>query len=153
MKSKMWVRKALMVAVVATTGGAAFATEGGGSTYPNGAENYLVGAMPPPGVYVLEYLSGYSANQLRDNNGNQVPINFNLNVTAASTRLIWVTDQKLFGGQLAFHTIAPLVNVGASVNGAGQTKSGLGDMVFGPGLGYNVSENLHYVVRADEIGG
>lgn len=25
------------------------ATEGGGSTYPGGAENYLVGAAPPPG--------------------------------------------------------------------------------------------------------
>jgi len=149
MKNNMWIRKGLMVAFVAINSGTAFATEGGGSIYPNGGENYLVSDMPPPGVHVLEYLSGYNANRLNDNNGNQVPINFNLNVTAAATRLIWVTDQTVFGGQLAFHAIAPLVNVGVSVNGAGQTKSGLGDMTFGPGLGYHISENLHYIVAVD----
>ncbi len=149
MKSKMWVRKALIVAAVATTSGTAFATEGGGSIYPNGAENYLVAAIPPPGVYVLEYLSGYSADKLLDNNGNPAPINFDLNVTAAATRLIWVTDQQILGGQLAFHAIAPLVHVSASVNGAGQTKSGLGDITFGPALGYHASENLHYLYGLD----
>jgi len=149
MKNNMWIRKALLVAVTATVGSTAFATEGGGSIYPNGAENYLVGAMPPPGVYALEYLSNYSASQLQDNNGNQIPMNFNLNVSAAATRLIWVTNQTVLGGQLAFHAIAPLVNVGVSVNGAGQTKSGLGDMTFGPALGYHVSENLHYIVAVD----
>ena len=149
MSIKKWVRKALTVAVAVTACGAACATEGGGSIYPNGSENYLVSDMPPPGVHVLEYLSGYSADQLRDNNGNQVPIDFKLNVTAAATRVIWVTNQTLFGGQLGFHAIVPFVNVGASVNGAGQTKSGLGDSTFGPGLGYHVSENLHFVVAVD----
>ena len=149
MKSKKWVCQALVVITAITAGGAACATEGGGSIYPNGAENYLVGDMPGPGVYVLEYLSGYSAGQLRDNNGNQVPIDFNLNVTAAATRLIWITDQTLFGGQFGLHAIVPLVNVGVSVNSTGQTKSGLGDVTFGPGLGYHVSENLHYVFAVD----
>ena len=152
MNSKQWMRQAVMMAAVtvaATTGSSAFATEGGGSIYPNGAENYMVGAVPPPGLYVLEYLSGYSASQLNDNAGNQIPLNFNLNATAAATRFIWVTDQKILCGQLAFHAIAPLVNLGVSINGTGQTKSGLGDMDFGSALAYHASENLHYLFAVD----
>jgi hypothetical protein len=32
-----------------------YATEGGGGMYPNGNENYLVGALPPPGFYTMLY--------------------------------------------------------------------------------------------------
>jgi len=149
MKSNKRIRQLVIGALAATAGAAALATEGGGSIYPNGAEGYLVADMAAPGLHMFEYLSGYRADRLLDNNGNQVPIDFNLNVTAASTRVIWVTDQKLFGGQLAFHVIAPLVNVGVSVNGAGQNKSGLGDTTFGPGLGFHLSDSLHIVAAVD----
>ncbi len=33
----------------------AFATEGGGGAYPNGAEGFMAGAVPPPGNYVINY--------------------------------------------------------------------------------------------------
>ncbi len=149
-KQRMYQTMLMAATTIALIGSHhANATEGGGSIYPNGAENYMVGAVPPPGVYVLEYLSGYNASQLRDNSGNQVPVNFNLNVTAAATRAIWVTDQTLLGGQLAFHLIAPLVNLGVSVNGSGQTKSGLGDITVGSALAYHASENLHYLFAVD----
>ncbi|MDW5416646.1 transporter [Iodobacter sp. CM08] len=127
----------------------ALATEGGGGMYPNGNENYLVAAMPPPGVYVLEYLIGYQADKLRDNNGNQIPLDFNVKVAAAATRLIWVTDQKILDGQLALHVIAPLLNVDVSVAGKNQSQTGVGDMVFGAGLGYHASDKLHYVFAVD----
>ena len=42
----------------------ALATEGGGSTASLGAENFLTGAAPPPGFYVLEYINHYRANRL-----------------------------------------------------------------------------------------
>jgi hypothetical protein len=134
-----------MAAISAT----ALATEGGGSIYPNGAENYILAAMPPPGLYGIAYIASYNANELRDNNGKRVPLDFDLDVSAVSSRLIWVTDQKLFGGQLAFHAIAPLVHISATVNGMGKTKSGLADVTFGPALGYHASENLHYVFVLD----
>src|SRR5450830_215123 len=149
MKRKVWIHKAIIFGAMSVTGSTAFATEGGGSIYPNGTENYTVAVMPPPGVYVLEYLSSYSANKFLDNNGNQAANNFHLNVSAMATRAIWVTDQQILGGQLSFHTIAPLLNMGVSVDGAGQSKSGLGDMTFGAGLGYHVSDKLHYVVGFD----
>ncbi|MFZ1574382.1 MAG: hypothetical protein WAT36_03925, partial [Chromatiaceae bacterium] len=31
----------------------AAATEGGGGHYPNGAEDFMVGALPPPGTYFI----------------------------------------------------------------------------------------------------
>jgi hypothetical protein len=128
---------------------AVLATENGGSIYPNGNENYLSGAMPPPGVYALAYLSSYQADSLRDNTGAAKAVDFRLNVSAVATRVIWVTQQQLFGGQLAWAAIAPWVTVGATVNGNSQTKSGLGDMTFGPALGWNLSESLHLVAAVD----
>jgi hypothetical protein len=127
----------------------AMATEGGGGMYPNGNENYLVAAMPPPGFYVLEYLIGYKADKLIDNSGDQIPLDFKVNVAAAATRLIWVTDQQLMGGQLALHVIAPILNVDVTVAGRNQTQTGLGDMVLGAGLGYHASDKLHYVFAID----
>ena len=32
------------------------AIAGGGQSYPNGAEAFMSGAIPPPGVYFLDYL-------------------------------------------------------------------------------------------------
>ncbi len=46
------------------------ATEGGGSTYPGGAENYL-GSCPASGLYVLEYGQMYTADSVKDNSGNR----------------------------------------------------------------------------------
>lgn len=127
----------------------AMATEGGGGVYPNGVENYMVGALPPPGVYYLVYGSRYDANTLRDNSGNKVPIDFKVEATALAPRIVWVTQQKVLGGQLAFHAIAPLVNLKVSVPGTSGSDSGLGDITVGAGLGYHLSPNLHYVVAVD----
>ena len=33
------------------------ATQGGGGAYPNGAEDFMSGALPPPGTYLLNYMS------------------------------------------------------------------------------------------------
>jgi len=127
----------------------ALATEGGGGIYPNGAENYMVGALPPPGTYYLLYGSHYEASTLRDNAGNKVPVDFKVQVTAVAPRIVWVTNQQVLGGQLAFHAIAPLVDLKVAVAGASGSDSGLGDMTFGAGLGYHLSPNLHYVAAVD----
>jgi hypothetical protein len=125
------------------------ATEGGGGIYPNGVENYMVGALPPPGTYYLLYGSRYDASTLRDKTGNKVPIDFNVQATAVAPRIVWVTNQQVLGGQLALHAIAPLVSLKVRVPGTSGSDSGLGDMTVGAGLGYHLSPNLHYVVAVD----
>jgi hypothetical protein len=130
----------------------AFATEGGGSSYPMGAENYLTGAMPPPGFYTLAFISHYRANELKDGSGNKVPVEFSVRATAISPRFIWVTENKLFGGQVAHAAIVPLVDLDVSVAGSSQRKRGLGDIIVTAlALGYHHTEKLHSVVALDVV--
>lgn len=127
------------------------ATEGGGSSYPMGAENYTIGAMPPPGFYTLMYASHYEADSLRGNDGNKLPVDFRVRASSIDPRFIWVTQQQVFGGSLAFHAIVPLVELKVDLNGQSQKKQGLGDVIFGPALGYHPSEKLHTIVALDII--
>ena len=93
----------------------------------------------------LTYASHYEASTLRDNSGNKVPLNFNVQADAWALRVVHVTDQQVLGGQLLFHAVAPVVNLKVQVGAANDSTSGLADMGFGTGLGYHASDKLHYV--------
>lgn len=53
-------------AALLTAASPSFATVGGGSTHPVGAENPLAGAAPPPGGCVRECVHGDSARLARE---------------------------------------------------------------------------------------
>ncbi|KAG1205406.1 hypothetical protein G6F35_011658 [Rhizopus arrhizus] len=123
------------------------ATEGGGlGIYPDGLENFMSGALPSPGVHMLVYGGGARYDTLRGNDGERVPVpGFKVDVNVLAPRLIWVTEQQVMGGQLAFHAIAPLLDVTFKAAGERYRSTGLGDMTLGVALGYHVSPTLHYV--------
>lgn len=125
------------------------ATEGGGSSYPMGAENYMTGAMPPPGFYGQIFAESYRADRLLDNRGQRAVDDFHLSADVIAPRLIWVTEQKILDGVLAFHVNVPLVDLRVEVNGQHQNKTGLGDIIFGPALGYHYSEKFHAIYAVD----
>ncbi|PHM68111.1 transporter [Xenorhabdus sp. KJ12.1] len=127
------------------------ATEGGGvGIYPDGLDNYLSGALPPPGVHVLLYGGNIHYNQLRGNNGSRLPVpGFKVNVNVLAPRLVLVTDQQIMGGQLAYHTIVPLLSVTAEAGGKRSDSKGIGDITFGPALGYHPAPDLGYVIGLD----
>lgn len=137
--------------VIALSGGLTHASEQGGSSYPMGAENYMAGAMPPPGVYGQLFASHYEANTFRGNHGQKLPMDFDIRVDCIAPRLIWVTEQQILGGNLGFHIIVPLVDLKVSLNGQSQSNSGLGDIIFAPALGYHFSEKMHAVFAVDTI--
>lgn len=147
---KAALRKALpATAIAAVLINPAWATEGGGSIYANGVENFLSGAMPPPGFYPIVYGTRYRATSLRDNDGNDIAAaigGFRAEVTGVVPRFVWVTDKQVMGGQLAFHAIVPLLNVDVKVGPSQQRKTGIGDINLAAALGYHVSEKLHYVL-------
>jgi hypothetical protein len=152
MKNLSKIMPGALVAGLALVGFAASASEGGGSSYPMGAENYLTGAMPPPGFYTLAFINHYSADELKDDSGNTVPVDFRVRATAISPRFVWVTGNTLFGGQVAHAVIVPLVNLDVSVAGASQRKRGLGDIIVTAlALGYHHSDKLHSVAAVDVI--
>lgn len=101
------------------------ATEGGGlGIYPDGLENFMSGALPPQGVHVLMYGGNAHYDSIRDNKGDKIPVpGFSVNVNVLAPRLIWVTDQKILGGDLAFHTIVPLLDVTAKAAGKKRDES------------------------------
>lgn len=129
----------------------AYATEGGGSIYPVGTENYVCCALPPPGVYGMVFAQRYHASEVRGNDGQVVtPPTFGVTAYAVAPRLVWVTPTTLAGASLGFHAILPVVNLDVEVMpGLAQKKSGLGDMVFGPALGWHHSPQLHSVLALD----
>lgn len=139
------------VAVVAANN-VAQATEGGGSVYPVGSENFTCCALPPPGVYGMVYVQNYSANKVRGNDGQVVtPDSFKVKATAVAPRLVWVTPTQVAGASVTgLHAILPVVNLSVDVApGASQSKSGIGDVVFGPFLAWHHSESLHTVAGID----
>lgn len=128
---------------------AAQATEGGGSSYPMGADNYMTGAMPPPGFYAQIFAERYRADRLLDNRGKSALDDFHLSADVIAPRLIWVTEQKVLDGALAFHLNVPLVDLRVDVNGQHQKKTGMGDIIFGPALGYHYSDKFHAIYALD----
>lgn len=141
-----------LAACLLTVVSAAHATEGGGSTYGHGTENFMVGAVPPPGFYGLVYANHYSADRLNDASGNSLGIpGFKVRASAIVPRLVWVPGIKVLGGDLVTHAVAPLVNLKVSAMGASLSKSGLGDVTVGVGLGYHHSPQFHSAVALDFI--
>lgn len=152
MQPSSFIRRPLVAAACALLGAGAFATEGGGSIYPHGVENFMGGALPPPGTYGIVYGESYSADRVNDGSGNQVtPPDFKVTANVVALRPVWVTGQKVAGGDLVLHTIIPLVNLKVTAGGASQSKSGVGDITVGAGLGFHHSANLHSIVALDVI--
>ena len=142
------VAAALLLGPLALTG-PAFATEGGGGAYPNGAEDFMMGALPPPGTYFKNYLTYYTASKLKDDNGNDLVANFDLKVAADVIRFIHVTNYEILGASWAVHTLIPLVYQDVKLGGGKDDRFGLGDIIVDPIiLGWH-SKNIHATVGLD----
>ncbi len=143
----------LAVSLLATT--PVGATEGGGGHYPNGAEDFMAGALPPPGTYFINYLNYYTADRFNDEDGNKLFDKFDLNVLANTLRFVHVTDVQLLGASWAVHAFVPFVHVDAKlrpVAGAptlDDDRGALGDIILDPFiLGWH-SKNWHFTVGLD----
>lgn len=130
---------------------------GGGQHYPEGVEDFAVGALPPPGVYLVNYLLLIQKNSLKDDGGNNVLPSFKASVVAEVPRLIYVTPLKLLGASYAMQLFIPTYSAdvragttpGAS-NLVDSTDKGLGDIIFSPlVLGWHFGPNLHTVFAVD----
>ncbi len=143
--------KAAVGAAMVLCATATFATEGGGSIYPVGTENYLCCALPPPGTYGMVFAQNYTADKVLGNDGQVVtPDTFKVRATAIAPRFVWVSPYKLGDASFGMHAILPIVDLKVNVMpGQSQSKTGIGDLVFGPVLGWHHSESLHTVLALD----
>jgi hypothetical protein len=126
----------------------ASATEGGGGAYPNGAEDFMAGAVPPPGTYFLNYFTYYTADKFKIKDGPDVP-DFDLDVIANTFRLIHVTKHQIFGGYWGMHVFLPVVNLDVDMMGASDNKFGIGDIIVDPFILSWHSKNWHFATGLD----
>lgn len=148
------IKISLMLLIVFTISLATVhATEFGGSMYPGGNEDFMAGALPPPGLYYLNYFANYNLDSYRGNNGDKQPIDFKGDVTFNAFRLLYVSKKKLLGADVVVHGALPVINMHLSANTPGghmsQTKTGLGDIDIGVfGLAWHW-KNFHCVAGVD----
>ena len=145
------VQSILLLAVPALLAGTPVLAKEGPDQYPNGSENFMAGALPPPGNYFINQLGSYQGDY-RDNDGNKVP-GLNVSATFDALRFIHVTNQKVFGGDWAVHAIVPLVSqrMHTPFPGIGNgSVFGLGDIVIDPLIiGWHFPPDWHLTVGVD----
>ena len=127
-----------------------YATENGSDSYALGAEGVLAGALPPSGLYLLSYYQNYTASDFVGAEGNSLIPDFDLDAKAFVPRLVWMTEQKMLGGQLGFYAAQPLVDLRLQIAGQRDHNSGLGDLIFAPMLGWH-KDNHHWAAAVETI--
>ena len=113
----------------------------------------LSGTQPPPGVYVVPMYYRYTADTLRDGNGDKfAPLGGggSIDASASIIGVVWVTDKKILGGNFGV-SIFPAVTNNAlelpALQSNTSTSTGFADLYFQPiMLGWNKE-------RADFIAG
>ena len=142
---------AAALSAAATFAAPSYATEGGGSVYPVGTENYTCCALPPPGVYGMVFFERYSADKVRGNDGSVVtPPSFKVTAYAVAPRIVWITSMTVAGASLGMHAILPVVTLDVRITPSLEQKNtGQGDLVFGPVLGWHHSPELHTILALD----
>lgn len=125
------------------------ATEGGGGAYPNGAEDFMSGAVPPPGTYFINYFGFYSAKRFRGDDGrNRFP--FKADIFSNTFRLIHITDKKVLGATWGMHIFVPLVKMNVHTSpGGSDSREGLGDVIVDPLILSWHGPNWHLVTALD----
>lgn len=127
----------------------AYATEGGGGAYPNGAEDFMAGALPPPGTYFLDYVNYYHASSLKHDNGDRLVPDFDLDVAVNVFRLVHVTRHEILGATWAMHAFVPIVRMDVDATFGRDDKTGLGDIILDPFiLGWHW-KNVHVTTGLD----
>lgn len=135
---------------------AAMATENGTTAFPNGGDDYLVAAMPPPGMYGILYANRYTANRLAGDSGDVPLARFDLTVNALAPRLDWVRPVEFLGAdRWGTLLVLPLLDIDLAVSPApgvtiGGKKSGAGDLTIGNGLHWTMGE-FHMINAIDVV--
>jgi len=149
LRERFWVL-ALLLCLAILTAGVASATENGASVYPIGVETVMPGMMPGPhGTMLYEFTANVSANQVDDGNGNAVPTEFKLRVTAIALKATHNWGYHLLGGTLESNLAVPFVAQELHVIPGKFAKFAVGNVDISPaGLAY-VKGHLHFYYEGD----
>jgi hypothetical protein len=117
-----------------------------------GAEGYFAGAMPPPGAHFINYLMYYHAGELKNDDGDKVPVSFTADVAAEVLRGIYISDIEILGANLGWHLIVPFAYMKLDITGmVDESRASIGDIDFSPFLLGWHTELFHVVAGLDII--
>jgi hypothetical protein len=174
MGKKVLLAVPVLMFLLFLSAGPAAAIEGAGlHQYPDGIDDFMMGALPPPGVYFLNYAVYVNISDFKDvrfPDGVRAkaeglkPIKFKGWTMIDALRLIYVSKCKLLGGDLTFHAIQPIQHLevtkftalGGALNaldlvGPNNMTTGLKNTVVGAATGWHFSKNLHAVAILDIV--
>ncbi len=100
------------------------AFSGGGGAYPNGAEAFMIGAAPPPGLTYLNYFYFYSADELKDSNGDDSKMLDDITIFAEVARFIWITKKQVLGANYGQHLFLLGIDVDMDLNSPAGIEGG-----------------------------
>ena len=98
----------------------------------------MSGTQAPVGMYAVGMLYDYTADTLRDRNGDSFPASTNdgsVDARAAVAGLLWTTEIKLFGGNYGFAVYPALTNNAVELPALQtdtETSTGLADLYIQP---------------------
>lgn len=141
----------LIIVLLLSSSVVCLATEGGGGSYPNGAEDFMSGAVPPPGFYYINYTVSYFSDTFKDSQGKSSVPGFELTAIGNVSRLIYVTDRKILGGNWAMHILIPLMSVDVKTPAGKDSKFGLSDIFIDPCIIAWHSKNFHSAAGIEVI--
>lgn len=151
------------------------ATENGLGWYPDGLDDFMVGALPPPGFHFLNYMlylnvsnyadiRGPGGVKLKDINlpgGTDTPRIKGWSFVEA-LRFLYVTKCKVLGGDFGMHMIVPIQHLeftkaqwagapGGDLFATDDTHNttGLRDITVAPVIGWHFSKNFHALAAVD----
>lgn len=102
--------------------------------YVNGVEGLKAATLPPPGIYWRVYNLFYSTDKMTDEDGDKLPIDFDLFVYALVNRVIWISNYEILGANYGADIIIPLVYTDVEIGAMGlkDDQFGLGDITIEP---------------------
>lgn len=119
----------------------------GGDQYPNGAETWMAGAVPPAGTYFINY-TGHYGGKLRDGSGKKVK-GAKVGAWFSAQRLVHITDKQFFGADYGWHLIVPVVHQDLRLGGPSRSRTALGDITIDPFVLAWHRDRLHWVAGLD----
>ncbi|GAB1535291.1 hypothetical protein ADMFC3_09220 [Geovibrio sp. ADMFC3] len=127
-------KKFILIAAFITilTTGAAF--DALAVDYPLGSEGIKAASFPGPGFYYVMYNNYYTADTMRDKDGDKVNNGFDVKSYAMAHRFVYVTNKKIFGADYGMNVIIPVVNVNLEIDAANidGDSTGIGDITLEP---------------------
>jgi hypothetical protein len=101
-----------------------------------GLTSFLDGGLPAgPGLYVLQYLAVYTADQLKDGRGVNLPTpKTDVSVVVPATQFLYLSSLKIGSANPGLNLVVPLAISADADNGLGslKAKTGMGDVTIGP---------------------